>query len=167
MPFKQAREATKFTIPILLATLDHHGAGGIRHDDFACTVSRGPQHPHCMVMRQHKMADRFVGHRTDAIDHLARKARGGLRLDHHHAVIPDDHPGIRIALGRKGIKPRPHLGKAGLLFRKIALRCKCLGHIYVLLFTLPNRVGPRRAKAGLHNRQTRCDSRRQAPRRAG
>ena len=83
-------------------------------------------------MGQNDMVERLVGDRADAIDHLARQTRSGLRLDHHDAVIADDHTGIGIALGGEGVKPLADPGKAGLFLRQVTLRCACLGdHLFL------------------------------------
>ena len=129
MPLKQARKAAKFAGPILGPAFFNHGGGGIRHDDLARSVSTGPQHPHRMVMGQHQMADRLVGHLPHAINHLARKARRGLRLDDHHALIANDDPRVRVPLGGKGVNLIADFGECGLFLGQIPLRGEGFGNL--------------------------------------
>ena len=73
----------------LCRRLGHHVARGFGHDHLGRVEGRCPQHADGVVMGQHHMGNRLVGHAADAVDHLLRQARGRLRLDHHHAVV--DH----------------------------------------------------------------------------
>ena len=143
MPLKQAWKALELALPILLPALGHHGAGHLGHDDLRRIISRSAEHPHRVVMGKNQMADRLVGDLADIRDHLARKARGGLGLDHHHALVANDHPGIWVALGGKGIKPVANFGEAGFFLIQISLRGKFLGHF--ISFIWPNRAYPWRA----------------------
>jgi hypothetical protein len=58
-------------------------------------------------MREQDIFDRLVGDLFHAVDDLLRHHRGGLRIDHHHAVVADDDAGVGIALGGEGIEVRP------------------------------------------------------------
>ena len=100
---KQAREAADLARHVLLAALADEAERAPAGDDLLGLVGGGAQHAHRVIVRQHDVLDRLRGHATDAPDHLARHERRGLRVDHHHAVVADDHAGVRIALGGEGV----------------------------------------------------------------
>ena len=84
------------------------------------------------------MLDWLVGHRPDFLDHDSGEARRCLSIDHHHAVIADDHTSVGISLGCKGPQIAAYFGKADLFFRHITLRGKFLRH----------RISPLSAQSG-------------------
>ena len=137
MPLEQARETLELAVPILLTTLHHHGAGLVAHDDLTGPKGGCAQHAHGVVMGQHHMADRLVGDRAHAVDHLVRQTRGRLRLDDHHGLVADDDAGIGVPLGGEGIHTLAHFGEGDLLFGHVALRCKSLGHGSSFLRSVP------------------------------
>ena len=128
IPFKQAREPLEFTVPVLLPTFGHHAARRIRHDDIVRAIGRGPQHAHRMIVGQNDVADWFVGDAAHPFNHLFGQTRGGLGLDDHDRFVTDNHTGIRVALGGKGIKPLANLVEGDLLFGHVALGCECFCH---------------------------------------
>ena len=126
--FEKARKALEFAVPVLLPALGHHGARHIAHNDLIRTIGRRPQHPDRMIMGQRQMGDRLVGHAADLFDDLMRQTRGRLRLHDHHAVVADDHTGIRVALGGKGPDVAAHFLERDLLFGHVPLGRECLAH---------------------------------------
>ena len=161
MALEQARKAAELGCPILGPALLDHAARGLRHDDLPRAISAGAQHADSVVMGQNQMGNRLVRDAADTLNHLACKARGGLRFHHHHALIANDDAGVWVTLGSKGVKAGAHLGERGFLFRKIALRCECLGHVSSCHMGLPAQASP-----CPRNRQTRSDIRRPVPPRA-
>jgi hypothetical protein len=138
MPSKEAREAGELAVPILLPALGDHGARGVGHDDLTGAIGRGAENAHGVVMGQARWL-MGLSVTADAVDHLSRKARRGLRLDDHHAVVADDDAGIGIALGREGVKARADLAEADRLFGQVARAGEGLGHV----------IPPRRRKSRL------------------
>jgi hypothetical protein len=128
VPLKQAGKAVKFAVPVFLAALFDHGGGGVRHDDFFGTVGRSTQHADGVIVGQDDMADRLVDVCAHAVDHLARKARGCLRLDDHDAVVADDDAGVWITFGGERVKAIAHLREADFLVCHIPLRGECFSH---------------------------------------
>ena len=128
MTFEKARKARELAVPIFLPAFMDHRLAGLRGDDFRGVIGRCAKNPHRVVMRQHDMLDRLVGHATDLFHNLVGKARRRLRVDDHDAFIADNDAGIRVALGREGPQVAPDLGKADRLFAEVALRCEALSH---------------------------------------
>ena len=79
-------------------------------DDFRGVIGRGAKNPHRVIMRQHHMLDRLVGHGADFLDHHVGEPRRCLRVDHHDAVIADDHAGVRVAFCGEGPQVTANLG---------------------------------------------------------
>lgn len=86
-----------------------------------------------MVVGEHNVPDRLVGNFTDAANHVLRHDRGGLGVDHHDAVVADDHASVRITLGGIGIEPLGQFGEADSLGLQIALGREFLAHLPALL----------------------------------
>ena len=121
---EQAREAAVFRIPILFAALHNKAARGLGGQHLLRLVGRGAEHAHSVVMRQQHIFDRLVGHLADVVDHLAGHLRRRLGIDHHYAVVTDDHAGIGIALGGEGIQAFSELAEADNLVFGIGGGCK-------------------------------------------
>ena len=153
VPLEKARKALKLTVPVFLPAFGHHVAGRFGHDDLARAEGACPQHPHGVVMRQHDMGNRLVGHPTDAVDHLLRQTRGCLRLDNHDAFITDDDARVRVTLGGKGVKTFADFDKADPLVGHVTLRRECLCHVRSFC-----KGWPARGSRSPHSRQTRLCS---------
>ena len=125
---EQAREAAVLGIPVLLAALRDHGATGVRGDDLLRLVGRGAEHTHRVIMRQHHVFDRLVGHLGDPLDDLPGHRRRRLRVDDDDAVIADDHPAIGVALGGEGVEVAADLGEGDLLLGHVAGGGEGLAH---------------------------------------
>ena len=105
---KQAREAADLGIHVGLAALGDQAAGAGRRQDFGTGIRGRTKHAHGVIMREQDIFDRLVGDLFHAVDDLPRHHRRGLRIDHHHAVVADNDPGIGIALGGEGVEVRPN-----------------------------------------------------------
>ena len=91
-------------------------------------VGRRAEHAHRVVVAEHDVADRLVGDLPDALDHLLRHGGRRLGVDHHHAVVADDHARVRIALGGERVAARADLAERDLLRPEVAGRCERLAH---------------------------------------
>ena len=149
MALEQAGEALELAVPVLLAALDHHGAGLVRHDDLRVAEGAGAEHADRVVVGQDHMADRLVGDLADLGDDHLGQARGGLGLDDHDAVVADDDARIRVALGGEGPEILADLGEADFLFAKIALACECLRHARPPVHASPVGAGGASGAVGL------------------
>ena len=118
---EEAGEAGELAVPVLLAALGDHGAGRVRHDDLARAVGGGAEHAHGVVVGEDEVSDGLVCDPPHLLDHHARKARRGLRLDDHHAVVADDDAGVRIALGREGPEPLADFREGDRLLGRVVL----------------------------------------------
>jgi len=105
-----------------------HAASGVGHDDLRRAIGRGAKHPDGVVVGQHHVRDRLVGHGADFLDHHVGQAGRRLCVDDHDAVIADDNAGVGIALGCEGPKAVAHFGEADGLLAQVALGCECFGH---------------------------------------
>jgi hypothetical protein len=85
---EQAREAADLARLVGLATLDDQVVGVLAGDDLLRLVGARAEHAHRVVVRQHDVPDRLVGHLADAADHVGGHRRRGLRVGHQHASSP-------------------------------------------------------------------------------
>ena len=67
------------------------------------------------------MFDRLVGDAADLLDNHPGKARCRLRVNHHHAVITDDDPCIRVAFRGESPQIAANFSKADFLLAKVTL----------------------------------------------
>ena len=79
-------------------------------------------------MRHDDVFDRLVGDLADAANYILRHYRCGLRVDHHHAVVADDYPGVRVAFGGVGVGVLAQFVEADLFFLQVGLRGEFLLH---------------------------------------
>jgi hypothetical protein len=159
---EQARKASVFGIPVLLAALRDQPVGFLRRDHRLRLVGRGAEHPHRVIMRQHHIFDRLVGDGADPLDHLVGHRRRRLRVEHDAAVVADDHRGIGIAFGGESIEIGADFGEGDLFLRRIGGGRETFGHQFnslcdvlfefVLLLLLRLLTGIHHAPLGQRNR---------------
>ena len=90
-------------------------------------VGAGPEHAHRVVVRQHDVLDRLVGHLADAADHVGRHRGRGLSVGHQHGVVADDDAGVGVAFGGVGPGVLGDLAEGDLLFFQVGLAGEFLG----------------------------------------
>ena len=130
-----------------LAALDDQVVGVAAGDDVLGLVARCTQHAHRVVVAEHDVLDRLVGHGADVADHVLRHHRRGLGVDHHHRIVADDDAGVGVALGGVGVGVGRQLAEGDLLVGEVGLRRECFGHRTApRLFDVAPRAGLRPAR---------------------
>ena len=117
-----------FRIHVGLAALFDQFARARRGQDFGADIGGGAKDAHGVIVRQQDVFDRLVGDLLHPVDHLPRHHRRGLGVDHHHAVVADDDPGIRVALGGEGVEVGPDGIEGDGLVGQIAGRGETRAH---------------------------------------
>ncbi len=133
---KQPREAADLGIHIRLAALGDQSARRRRGQYFRAGIGGSAEHPHGVIVREQQIFDRLVGDLGDPLDDLPCHHRRGLGVDHHHAVVADNDPGIGIAFGGEGIKVGPDGVEGNRLVGQIGGRGKIRAHRLFLPETL-------------------------------
>jgi hypothetical protein len=95
-------------------------------------IGAGPQHAYSVVVRQDDVLNRLVGDLANAADDILGHDRRSLCVDHHDAVVADDHAGVGIALCGVCVRAFTELDKADSLFGHIGLRRELLLHPILL-----------------------------------
>jgi len=116
------------------AALDDQVARVLAGQDVLGTVAGRAQHAHRVVVREHHVLDRLVGHFADAAHHVGRHGGRGLGVGHQHAIVADHDAGVGVALGRVGPGVFRDLAEGDLLLFHVGLAGELLG--------LAHRVSP-------------------------
>ena len=115
-------------IHVLLAALDDQGPRRVGGENVGAGIGRRAEHAHGVIMAEQHEFDRLVGDLLHPLDHLARHHRRRLGVDHHHAVVADDDPGIGIAFGGEGVEVGPDGVEADRLLGHICGRGEIGAH---------------------------------------
>jgi hypothetical protein len=124
---EQTREAADLAGLVLLATLLDHRQRVLAGDDVLGGIGARAEHPHRVVVAEHHVLDRLVGHLADAADDVLRHHRGGLGVDDHHRVVADHDAGVGVALGGVGVGVVGQLREADLLLFEVGLGSEGFG----------------------------------------
>ena len=150
---EKAREAFDLAFHVLRAALDDEVVSVAAGDDVLRSVARSAEDADGVVVREHDVADRLVGHLANAPDDVLRHHGRGLGVDHQDRVVADDDAGIGVALGRVGVCMLGELVEADLLLFEVCLGSEFLfGHASNLI---PGLAAVKAAQALLSQR-TSC-----------
>jgi len=125
---EEAREALDLALHVLRATLDDEVVRILARDDLLRAVTGRAEHAHRVIMREHDVAHRQIGHAANALHDVPRHHGRRLRIGDEHCFVADDDAGVRIAFRGVRIRVRREPVEAHALLREIGARCECLRH---------------------------------------